>query len=59
MDILGIVLIVGGAALLCGGLFFLLPAERGATSSRKSVQESLDEIEGYLRQIRKERGDPG
>jgi hypothetical protein len=59
MDTLGIALIVGGAAFLCSGLFFLLPAERRASSSQQSVQESLDEIEGYLRQLRKQRGDPG
>ncbi|WP_426413308.1 hypothetical protein [Bradyrhizobium ganzhouense] len=57
MDTLGITLIVVGAGFLCGGLFFLLPAEGRATSSQKSVEESLEEIEAYLRRIRKERGD--
>jgi hypothetical protein len=51
MHTLGISLIVGGAAFVCSGLVFLLPAERKVFASEKSVEESLQEIEGYLRQM--------
>jgi hypothetical protein len=57
MDALGIALIIGGVALVCSGLIFLLPTERKASVSEKSVQENLDEIEGHLRQMRGDRGD--
>jgi hypothetical protein len=57
MDILGIAMIIGGAALVCSGLMFLLPTERNISASERSVRESLDEIEGYLEQMRSDRGD--
>jgi len=57
MDTLGLGLIVGGAALLCSGLIFLLPRERKAVSSQPSVDGNIEEIEGNLRQLRKERGE--
>ncbi len=58
MDTLGLVLIVAGAAFLCSGLIFLLPTERRVSSSRRSTEENLDEIESYLQQMREEHGDP-
>ncbi len=58
MDTLGLALIVAGAALLCSSLIFLLPTERKISSSRRSAEENLDEIESHLRQMREERSDP-
>jgi hypothetical protein len=57
MDILGTALIVGGAAFVCSGLIFLLPTERKVSEAEKSVQESLGEIDRYLQQMRRDRGD--
>ena len=52
---LGISLIVGGAAFVCSGLVFLLPA--GRTRSTKSVEQSLEEIDGYLHEMRRDKRD--
>jgi len=52
---LGISLIVGGAAFVCSGLVFLLPA--GRTRSTKSVEQSLEEIDGYLHEMRRDECD--
>jgi len=57
MDTLGLALIVGGAAFVCSGLVFLLPSERRASELEKSVQENLDEVDGYLQRMRRERSD--
>ncbi len=57
MDTLGLALIVAGAAFLCSSLIFLLPTERKVSSSRRSTEENLDEIESYLQRMREERGD--
>ena len=57
MDTLGTALIVGGLAFLCSGLIFLVPSGLIFSSPKKSVEESLDEIEHYLREMRKERGE--
>ena len=55
MKALGLSLIVGGMAWLFSGLIFLMPT---ADSARKrSFEESQEEIEYYLRQLRKERGE--
>jgi len=53
MDSLGLALIVGGMALLCSGLIFLLPGP-GASSAR-SFHENIDEIEGNLQEMRRMR----
>jgi hypothetical protein len=56
MKAFGLSLIVGGMAWLFSGLIFLVPT---ADSARKrSLEESQEEIEYYLRQLRKERGEP-
>jgi hypothetical protein len=57
LDTLGLALIVGGAALVCSGLVFLLPTEHKSSGYEKSIQKDLNEIEGHLRQLRRERGD--
>jgi hypothetical protein len=57
MDTLGLALIVGGAAFVCSGLVFLFPSERRASELEKSVQENLDEVDGYLQRMRRERSD--
>jgi hypothetical protein len=57
METLGLALIVGGAAFLCGGLIFLLPLERRRTSATKSFQENLAEVENHLQYFRSERGE--
>jgi hypothetical protein len=55
MKALGLSLIVGGIAWLFSGLIFLMPT---ADSARKrSIEESQEEIEYFLRQLRKERGE--
>jgi hypothetical protein len=51
MHALGISLLVGGAAFLCGALVFLLPTERKLSSRQKSVEESQEDIDFYLEQI--------
>ena len=57
MDTLGLALIVCGTASLCSGLIFLLPGHRGPVSSVQSVEQSIDEIDSYLQQMRGERGE--
>jgi hypothetical protein len=54
MDALGVSLLVGGTAFLCSGLVFLLPRERDLSSHRRSVEESQEQIEFYLGEIRKQ-----
>jgi hypothetical protein len=36
MDDLGVALVAGGVALLCGGLVFLIPVERKLSSSQQT-----------------------
>jgi hypothetical protein len=40
MDALGVSLIVGGAAFVCSGLIFLLPAERRLFASGNQSQKA-------------------
>jgi hypothetical protein len=58
MDNIGIALIVGGAASLCSGLIFLLPVERGSSSSPATIEQSINEIEAHLQRARRQLGDP-
>jgi hypothetical protein len=58
MNALGLAMIVGCAAFICSGLICWLPTERRLRESKKSVQKNIDEIEGYIRQMRREPGDP-
>ena len=59
MDNIGIALMVGGSALLCSGLIFLLPVGRGSSRSQASLEDSLNEIEAHLEAMRQERRYPG
>lgn len=54
---IGLALIVGGVALALSGLIFLIPTERRSRASAKSFEDSQAEIEYYLREMRKERGE--
>jgi hypothetical protein len=57
MDALGVSLLVGGTAFLFCGLVFLLPTERKLSSRQESVEESQQEIEFYLGEIRRQRNE--
>ena len=54
MKALGLSMIVGGVAFLFSGLIFL---KRKVSARKHSFEESQEEIEYYLRQMRKERGE--
>jgi acetolactate synthase small subunit len=53
MDTLGVPLLVGGMAFLFGGLIFLLPTERKRSSRIESLEDTQQQIEQYLSQMRK------
>jgi hypothetical protein len=57
MDTLGVALLVGGMAFLFSGLVFLLPTERKLSSRMESFEETQQQIEYYLSQMRKQHGD--
>ncbi len=57
MQALGISLLVGGAAVLVSGLIFLLPSSAGKGADQKTIEESREEIDHHLRDIRRESGD--
>ena len=57
MNALGIALIVGGMAFLCSGLIFLPPKGRKRSSAHASFEQSQRQIDYYLREMRKERGE--
>jgi hypothetical protein len=57
MDTLGLSLVVGGFALLVSGLIFLLPTGRRRMAQDGAITESIEKIDEYLHQIRRERGD--
>jgi hypothetical protein len=57
MRVLGVSLIVLGAAFLFSGLVFLLPVGNKRTAPRKSFEQSQKRTEYYLQQMRNERGD--
>ena len=56
MKALGLSMVVGGMAFLVSGLVSLLPTERKLSALEESFEESQEEIEHYLRQMRKDRG---
>jgi hypothetical protein len=56
MTTMGLSMIVGGTAFLLSGLIFLLPIKRGQSIQEKPPEEALNEIEFYLRRIRKKSG---
>ena len=57
MDPLGLALVVGGAAFVVSGLIFLLPGERKRPRRRETVDESREQIDSRLQQMRRQRGD--
>ena len=57
MDPLGLALIVGGAALVVSGLVFLLPGPRKRPARRQTIDESRDEVDSRLQQMRRQRRD--
>jgi len=57
MKALGLSMIVGGMAFLFSGLIFLLPTERKLSAREHSFEESQEEMEYYLRQMREERNE--
>ena len=57
MNTLGLSMIVAGVAFLFSGLIFLLPIERRLSAREQTFEESQNEIERHLEQMRKERGE--
>jgi hypothetical protein len=55
MDNVALALIVGGAALLCSGLVFLLPS--GRKRRGESIDESRARVDQHLQELRRLRGD--
>jgi Na+-transporting methylmalonyl-CoA/oxaloacetate decarboxylase gamma subunit len=53
METLGVALVVGGMAFLFSGLIFLLPTERKLSSRIESFEDTQQQIEHYLSQLRK------
>jgi hypothetical protein len=48
---------VGGAALLVGGLVFLLPVRRKQVQQQEIFQENIDSLDHHLHEMRRQRGD--
>jgi|GraSoiStandDraft_24_1057298.scaffolds.fasta_scaffold318255_2 hypothetical protein len=57
MDSIGLSLVVGGAALVVSGLTFLLPKVSRRSLERATTDESLETINHYLNEIRRQRND--
>ena len=57
MDNVALALIVGGAAFVCSGLVFLLPARRRRLRRGETVDESRDRVDQHLQELRRHRGD--
>jgi len=57
MNMLGVALLVGGMAFLLSGLVCLLPTERKHSSRIESFEDSQQQIEYYLSQMRKQSDD--
>jgi hypothetical protein len=57
MDSLGLALIVGGAALVARGLVLLLPGPRKRPTRRQTVDESREQVDSGLQEMRRQRGD--
>ena len=53
MTALGLSMIVGGLAFLLSGMIFLLPTGRRQSAQDRSFEESQDDLEFYLSQMRK------
>lgn len=57
MDALGLALLVGGFAFLVSGLIFLVPTRRKQSAQREIVDENLEQVDHYLREMRGGRDD--
>jgi hypothetical protein len=55
MDQLALSLIVGGAALVCSGLVFLLPSGSKRHKREESIDESRDNVDLHLQELRRRR----
>jgi predicted phage tail protein len=53
MTALGLSMIVGGVAFLLSGMVFLLPTGRRQSARDRSFEQSQDELDFYLSQMRK------
>jgi len=54
MNPLGWALLVAGAALCVSGLLFLLPIRRKQSTHQEIFEESIEKIDHYLRETRRE-----
>jgi hypothetical protein len=57
MGTVGVALVVGGMALLCSGLIFLMPVRGRRSQPQESFEDSQNRIEQYLREMRRRRGE--
>jgi hypothetical protein len=57
MGTVGMALVVGGTALLCSGLIFLIPVRSRRPEPLESFEDSQERIEQYLREMRRRRGE--
>jgi hypothetical protein len=57
MRAFGISLLVGGLAFLVSGLIFLLPIGRKRAEQQRAIEESREEIDQHLSDLRREQGD--
>jgi hypothetical protein len=56
MDALGLSLIAGGLVLLVSGLIVLLQTRRNK-SARQDAEQTINEIDDRLREMRRDQGD--
>ena len=57
MDHVALALIIGGAALVCSGLVFLLPSGRKRLRRGETIDESRARVDQHLKELRRLRGD--
>jgi len=57
MEALGWSLITGGLALLVSGLIFVLPIRRNQSAQQEDIEQTIEEIDGQLHAMRRDRGD--
>ncbi|MBA7666983.1 hypothetical protein ES703_75068 [subsurface metagenome] len=55
MDPIGLSFVVGGAALIASGMIFLLPKGSNTSPEHATTTESLEAINHYLMEIRRQR----
>jgi hypothetical protein len=57
MEALGWSLIAAGLALLVSGLIFVLPIRRNQSAQQENIEQTIEEIDDQLHEMRRERGD--